>query len=352
MAALEQRPALGLEDGGRAAARRSRSASSNARATGSPSATSRTMPSRAASAALITPAGQAEVLRDRRRQRRPRGRVAGRDPAGELGVAEGRVGGRRSAGRRAARARSRRRARAPLTAAMTGRWQSPTASKARVLVSTSRRSVLEVAAELARVHARAEGAAGAGENDAADVVVVARGRRTRRRARPAGRSRARCASRAVCSVTTATSSRRSIESSAGTAREPNATQARCLRRSAAILGRFQIACAGRRDRFQPWPKQRAEVPDLLLETTLAAALRDRETGARTDCGWPLHLRHLAGKVAPPADGATLSPVSESTDTGPDERRKTPREAIADAHVKVPTRGNRKLERFLEGGERR
>jgi metal-dependent HD superfamily phosphatase/phosphodiesterase len=39
-------------------------------------------------------------------------------------------------------------------------------------------------------------------------------------------------------------------------------------------------------------------------------------------------------------------MTEAQDTGPDERRKTPREAIADAHVRAPTRGNRKLERFL------
>ena len=40
-------------------------------------------------------------------------------------------------------------------------------------------------------------------------------------------------------------------------------------------------------------------------------------------------------------------MAEAKDTGPDERRKSPREAIADAHVRAPTRGNRKLERFLE-----
>jgi metal-dependent HD superfamily phosphatase/phosphodiesterase len=41
-------------------------------------------------------------------------------------------------------------------------------------------------------------------------------------------------------------------------------------------------------------------------------------------------------------------VSEARDTGPDERRKSPREAIADAQVRAPTRGNRKLEKFLAG----
>jgi uncharacterized protein len=39
-------------------------------------------------------------------------------------------------------------------------------------------------------------------------------------------------------------------------------------------------------------------------------------------------------------------VAEPKDMGPDARRKSPREAIADAHVRAPTRGNRKLERFL------
>jgi len=40
-------------------------------------------------------------------------------------------------------------------------------------------------------------------------------------------------------------------------------------------------------------------------------------------------------------------MAEARDPGPKERRKTPREAIAEARVKVPTRGNRKLERFLD-----
>jgi uncharacterized protein len=43
----------------------------------------------------------------------------------------------------------------------------------------------------------------------------------------------------------------------------------------------------------------------------------------------------------------MRPVSEIRDTGPDERRRTPAEAIADARVRAPTRGNRRLERFLE-----
>jgi metal-dependent HD superfamily phosphatase/phosphodiesterase len=34
-------------------------------------------------------------------------------------------------------------------------------------------------------------------------------------------------------------------------------------------------------------------------------------------------------------------------TGPDVKRRTPSEAVAEANVHVPTRGNRKLERFLE-----
>ena len=33
--------------------------------------------------------------------------------------------------------------------------------------------------------------------------------------------------------------------------------------------------------------------------------------------------------------------------GPDVRRRTPKEAVAEAKVHAPTRGNRKLERFLE-----
>ena len=40
-------------------------------------------------------------------------------------------------------------------------------------------------------------------------------------------------------------------------------------------------------------------------------------------------------------------AQDTKDTGPDERRRTPAEAIADAHVRAPSRGNRKLERFLE-----
>ncbi len=47
------------------------------------------------------------------------------------------------------------------------------------------------------------------------------------------------------------------------------------------------------------------------------------------------------------DSAIVIPVAKKKDKGPDERRMTPREAIADAKVKVPTRGNRKLERFLD-----
>ena len=59
-----------------------------------------------------------------------------------------------------------------MTAATTGLGQRPTARKAPVLVSTSA-SVLEVAAELRRVHAGAERGAGAGEHDAPDAVVAA-----------------------------------------------------------------------------------------------------------------------------------------------------------------------------------
>jgi metal-dependent HD superfamily phosphatase/phosphodiesterase len=43
----------------------------------------------------------------------------------------------------------------------------------------------------------------------------------------------------------------------------------------------------------------------------------------------------------------MARADEAHDPGPEERRKKPREAIAEARVRVPTRGNRKLERFLE-----
>ena len=43
----------------------------------------------------------------------------------------------------------------------------------------------------------------------------------------------------------------------------------------------------------------------------------------------------------------MAPADEARDTGPEERRRGPREAIAEARVRVPTRGNRKLERFLQ-----
>ncbi len=44
----------------------------------------------------------------------------------------------------------------------------------------------------------------------------------------------------------------------------------------------------------------------------------------------------------------MATAKEAHDPGPEERRKKPGEAIAEARVRVPTRGNRKLERFLEG----
>jgi uncharacterized protein len=40
-------------------------------------------------------------------------------------------------------------------------------------------------------------------------------------------------------------------------------------------------------------------------------------------------------------------VNGAVDKGPEVRRRTPAEAVADAKVHAPTRGNRKLERFLE-----
>jgi metal-dependent HD superfamily phosphatase/phosphodiesterase len=43
----------------------------------------------------------------------------------------------------------------------------------------------------------------------------------------------------------------------------------------------------------------------------------------------------------------MATAEEAHDPGPKERRKKPREAVAEARVRVPTRGNRKLERFLE-----
>jgi uncharacterized protein len=55
-------------------------------------------------------------------------------------------------------------------------------------------------------------------------------------------------------------------------------------------------------------------------------------------------RPAAGRCDDPAAMAT---AEEAHDPGPKERRKKPREAVAEARVRVPTRGNRKLERFLE-----
>jgi uncharacterized protein len=43
----------------------------------------------------------------------------------------------------------------------------------------------------------------------------------------------------------------------------------------------------------------------------------------------------------------MASADEAHDPGPEERRREPREAIAEARVRVPTRGNRKLERFLK-----
>jgi uncharacterized protein len=43
----------------------------------------------------------------------------------------------------------------------------------------------------------------------------------------------------------------------------------------------------------------------------------------------------------------MAPADEAHDPGPEERRRQPREAIAEARVRVPTRGNRNLERFLK-----
>jgi uncharacterized protein len=42
----------------------------------------------------------------------------------------------------------------------------------------------------------------------------------------------------------------------------------------------------------------------------------------------------------------MATAKEAHDPGPEERRKKPREAVAEARVRAPTRGNRKLERFL------
>ena len=84
------------------------------------------------------PPGEAELLGDRRRQHRPRRRVAGRDPARQLRVAE--AAPRAEATRRSQSSESAKppASAGPLTAATTGRRQSPTAWKATVLVSTSR----------------------------------------------------------------------------------------------------------------------------------------------------------------------------------------------------------------------
>src|SRR5918997_1377757 len=43
----------------------------------------------------------------------------------------------------------------------------------------------------------------------------------------------------------------------------------------------------------------------------------------------------------------MATAEEAHDPGPEERRKEPRAAVAEARVRAPTRGNRKLERFLE-----
>ena len=43
----------------------------------------------------------------------------------------------------------------------------------------------------------------------------------------------------------------------------------------------------------------------------------------------------------------MARADEAHDPGPEERRKQPREAIAEARVRAPTRGNRKLEGFLD-----
>ena len=42
----------------------------------------------------------------------------------------------------------------------------------------------------------------------------------------------------------------------------------------------------------------------------------------------------------------MATAKDAHDPGPEERRKSPREAVAEARVRAPTRGNRKLERFL------
>jgi metal-dependent HD superfamily phosphatase/phosphodiesterase len=43
----------------------------------------------------------------------------------------------------------------------------------------------------------------------------------------------------------------------------------------------------------------------------------------------------------------MTSAGDARDQGPEERRADPREAIASARVRAPTRGNRRLERFLE-----
>ena len=114
-----------------------RSASATARGTTSPGTTSRTIPSRCASGALDDAAGEAELLGDGRRQHGARRRVARRDPARELRIAEARAVGATRRSHSSERAKPPASA-GPLTAATTGRRQLPTAWKARVLVSTRR----------------------------------------------------------------------------------------------------------------------------------------------------------------------------------------------------------------------
>ena len=117
------------------------------------------------------PAGQAQLARHRRGQRRPRGGVGRRDPASQLREAE-RRGLRGDAQVAEQRQREPARHRGPLTAASSGRAQRRTASNAATLDSTRRSRCVAVAAELAHVHARAEGGSGAREDDRANAGVI------------------------------------------------------------------------------------------------------------------------------------------------------------------------------------
>ncbi len=121
---------------------------------------------------VVRPARQGHLGGYRRRQRRPRRRVAGRDAAGQLGEAEGRLlGGEPEVAEQGQREAPRERR------TVDGGDRRPRAPRDRAEAGDAGLDQLlpvgTVAAELGHVHARAERRPGAGEGDAADPVVVA-----------------------------------------------------------------------------------------------------------------------------------------------------------------------------------